>query len=329
MRSVQSLIVLCLLFLLFSCGIPLPGNDSGEGGSLTISVLPSGVGNRTILPDIDMNIAGYVVSGTGPDGASFQVETDGPSVTVNKLAFGDWQVTVEARNDDGIVIGSGSGSTMVHTGESSSVAVTVTPLEGYGTLDLTVAWNAADTDIPQIDAVLMPPAGAEQPLAFTISGGDTGTYHNEMIPVGYYTVVVRLLDNGERTMGAVEVVRVVKDGVSAGSFDFSEINKPGGSIIVGITPEMADPLTVSIGGLNPELPEGQSMTVTAGVAEDAGNVVYVWYLNGGSVGEGETLTIGSGLGIGPYNLAVTAITTDGTRAGSADAEFHVVETPVP
>jgi hypothetical protein len=150
-----------------------------------------------------------------------------------------------------------------------------------------------------------------------------------MIPVGYYTVVVRLLDNGITTMGAVEVVRVVKDGVSAGSFDFSEINKPGGSIIVGITPEMADPLTVSIGGLNPELPEGQSMTVTAGVAEDAGNVVYVWYLNGGSVGEGETLTIGSGLGIGPYNLSVTAVTTDGTRAGSADTEFHVVEAPVP
>jgi hypothetical protein len=122
----------------------------------------------------------------------------------------------------------------------------------------------------------------------------------------------------------------VKDGTSAGSFDFTEINKPGGSISVEISPEMGEPLTVSIEGAAAELPQGGSMTVSADVAEDVGNVVYVWYLNGAWVGTGDTITLGSGLEVDSVNrLDVTAITSDGTRAGDASATFHVVEPAVP
>jgi hypothetical protein len=288
-----------------------------------VSFTPSGIANRTILPDIDMNITGYVVSGSGPDGASFQVETTGTSVTVEKLTFGDWDVTVEVRNGDEIIIGSGQGSATVHTGQSAAVNITVTPLEGYGTLNLAVTWPAGDTEDPSIEASLIPAAGAVQALAFDTEPG-SATYHNENVPTGYYTLVVKLLDNGLVTMGAVEVVRIVKGGVSSAIIDFPEINKPGGDITVNITPEMADPLTVSISGQVAELPQGESMTVTANVAEDVGNVVYVWYVNGDAVGTGQTITLGNDLDMGVYRLDVTAFTADGLRAGSTSAMFHVV-----
>jgi len=56
----------------------------------------STIANRTILPDIDMNQAGFIVTGTGPDGSSFQKETTETMVEVKKLAFGEWTVVVES-----------------------------------------------------------------------------------------------------------------------------------------------------------------------------------------------------------------------------------------
>ena len=320
MKHILLFVAAAMVLAVFSC-VPPTG---GTAGSLTVSFSPSGIANRTILPDLDMEIAGYVVSGSGPDGASFQVETSGTSVVVEKLAFGDWTVTVEARNADEVVIGSGTGNATVHTGQSALVSITVTPLEGYGTLDLTVTWPAGDTENPALDASLIPAAGAAQTLDFATEPG-IATYHSETIPTGYHTLIVKLLDNGLLAMGAVDVVRIVKGGVSTGLFEFTEINQPGGNIEVNITPEMAEPLTVSMTGQVAELSQGMSMTVTASVAEPVGNVIYVWYVNGESVGSGQTVTLGSDLGIGVYRLDVTAFTADGLRAGSTGAMFHVVE----
>ncbi len=319
MKSTLLVSASLLLLLLFSCLPP----TAATAGALTISFSPTGVANRTILPDTDMNIASYAVTGAGPAGASFSVETSQTSVVVGSLAFGDWTVTVEAKNGDGVVIANGTGTTTVHTGQSSSVAVSVRPLDGVGVLDLAVTWNAADTELPAIDAQLVPVTGEARTLDFTITNGNTGTFHAEDVATGYHTLIVKLLDNGQLAMGAVEVVRIVDGGTSAGSFDFPEINKPGGSVIVTLTPEMADPLTVSIDGAVSMLALGQSMTVTANTAEAVDNVVYVWYLNGESVGTGNTFTFGSSLGIGVYRLDVTAVTADGTRAGSAGLTFNV------
>jgi hypothetical protein len=308
------------LFLLFSC---LPPTPAVVDGALTVNFSAAGVVNRTILPDVDMNVAAYTVTGAGPNEATFQVNTAQTSVTLNGLAFGDWTVTVEALNAAGIVIGSGTDVTTVHTGESSTVDITVTPLSGFGSLDLTVTWNAGDTDIPSIDAELIPASGATRTLGFTIIGRNIGLFHADNIPTGYHTLVVKLLDNGLLTMGAVDVVRIVKGGQSTGTFDFPEINKPGGTIVVNVTPQMADPLTVTIAGNVNPLIQGQSMTVTGNVAEAVGNVVFVWYLNGIGIGTGQSLTFGGALAAGIYRLDVTAVTADGLRAGSATASFNV------
>jgi len=326
MKQFLCLVLTSLLLVLFSCSPPV----AGVAGSLTVNFSPSGIAARTILPDVNMETARYIVSGAGPGGAHFETQTTGTSVTVNKLAFGDWTVTVEARNNENIVIGSGAGSTTVHTGESSIVSVTVTPLAGYGTLDLTLNWTASDTEYPSIDAVLLPATGSAQPLAFTITDGNKGTFNNAEIQAGYYTLIVKLLDNGLLAMGAVEVVRIVTGGVSTGTFDFSEINKPGGTIQVNITPNMGEPLTVSIDGVNSVLRQNQSMTASASIAEEVGNVTYVWYLNGESIGTGPEITLmGSAMNIGIYQLGVTAITADGTHAGSTSATFHVQTVVVP
>jgi hypothetical protein len=302
-----------------------PPGEAEIIGALAVSIAADYLMNRTIVPDIDMKPAAFIVSGTGPDSTSFQVETTGTDIVVTELAFGDWLVVVEDLNKDGQRIGSGMGSATIHTGQTASCTVKVVPYEGSGTLDLEVLWKAADVETPSIEAVLIPYAASVQDLNFSIDQtNDSAVFHDDAVATGYYTLVVKLLDNGLLTMGAVEVVRIIKDQVSHGTFEFYEINKPGGNIDVNITPEMADPLDVVINGNLPVIPRGGSMTLTAGVTNnDADAVVYVWYINGNSVDTGRSITVGDSLEDGYYNLIVTAFTTDGTRAGSTSCTFKV------
>jgi hypothetical protein len=297
---------------------PAP-SASGAGGSLTIQV-GNHINSQTLLPPISMTPVSYTISGSGPGGATFSQTTTGGSVTVNSLAFGSWSITVNAMNADGTLIGSGQAAASVHTGQTTTVAISVVPLTGNGTLNLTVSWTASQVEIPSIRASLTPPSGSATYLSFSINGSQA-TYSSTTIPAGYQTLTVQLLDNNVPVMGAVEVVRIVEGQTTSGTYAFTNVNQPGGSVQVNITPAMADPIPVSISGVPATITPGTSVTATASVSDGTTGVVYVWYLNGVSVGTGASFTFGNTLAAGYYRLDVTAYTA--TRAGSATASFQV------
>jgi DNA-binding beta-propeller fold protein YncE len=270
-----------------------------------------------------MNPVSYTVTGSGPGGATFSQTTTGAAVTVNSLAFGSWNITVNALNSDGTLIGSGQAAASVHTGQTTTVAISVVPLTGNGSLNLTVSWTASQVETPSIVASLTPPTGPATTLSFSINGSQA-TYSSTTIPAGYQTLTVQLMDNGIAVMGAVEVVRIVAGQTTSGTYAFTNVNQPGGSVQVNITPALADPIPVSISGVPATIGAGTSITATASVSDGTTGVVYVWYLNGVSVGTGASLTFGSALAAGYYRLDVTAYTS--TRAGSATASFQVTRT---
>ena len=293
-----------LLLAMAGCINPI----TETSGSLAVSV-GNDINAKTLTPAIDMDAASFTLTGVGPGSATFSITTSSGTVTVDALAFGRWTVTVSAFNAAGTLIGQGEGTTQVHTGETTVLVVRVTPLQGTGTLDLAVDWNAEDIDIPSLQAILTPALGTARTLPFTLSDGHA-EFSADDIPTGYHTLTLQLLDNGIVAMGAVQVVRIVKDQETSGTFAFPHVNKPGGSIQVSITPDMQDPITVSISGIAPQLTQGGSFTASASVPGGTGNVVYVWYLNGAS-----------------YRVDVTAFTANGKRAGSATVEFQVVQAP--
>ncbi len=316
---------LCLAALagLGACQLADTG-ASDEGGSLAVSL--SGATARTLLPSIDMNLASYDLSGTGPDGRTFSQSTTGASVVVSGLAFGDWIVTVSGKNAGGIIVGRGTGTATVHTGQQATIAITVTPLAGSGTISLGVTWVAVDVPTPSVSAELLPGAGAPIPLAFTVGSG-TATFISSGIPAGYYTLSLRLLDNSVLVMGAVEVVRIAAGQTTSGSFDFTRVNLGTGSIAIAISPVASDPIVVTMTGQSASITPDAFMTVTAGVPAGVGNVTYVWYVNGESKATGTSanpaFVVGSGLPVGFYHLDVTAFTADGSRAGAASHRFAV------
>ncbi len=222
---------LIVVLLLAACPNPIV---PGKGGVLTISI-NNNIDERTLLPPIDMDADSFSVIGTGPGGADFSQTTTGAPVTVSGLAFGSWSVTVNALNAGGTIIGSGQATVTVHTGQTTTATISVVPLEGNGTLDLTVTWTASQVDEASIEASLTPPSGPETPLGFGVTG-NVATYSSTTIPAGYQTLTVQLLDNGIPVMGAVEVVRIVAGQTTTGAYEFENVNRPGGSVQVHITP---------------------------------------------------------------------------------------------
>jgi uncharacterized repeat protein (TIGR02543 family) len=135
---------------------------------------------------------------------------------------------------------------------------------------------------------------------------------------GYYTLGFTLLDTGIVVAGAVDVVRIVTGQTTSGTYAFSTVNAPGGTIQVNINANMQNPLNVAIAGSSASLSQGSTQTLTASVSNYTGNVVYVWYVNGVSAATGSSFTFGSGTTAGyTYRIDVTAFTADGTQAGSA------------
>ncbi len=308
------------LFGAVSCQNPLAPAGEGVG---TLVVLINASAAQTLLPPIDMGAASYIVSGSGPEGSTFSQPGTTSTVTVANLKYGAWTVTVEALNAAGTVIGRGQQTTTVVTGQNTAVGVAVRPLDGYGTLDLKVTWNPAAVAVPAIKAQLVPATGATLNLSFNSTAAGTATYSSSTVPTGYHSLVLQLQDNGVLVMGAAETVRIVKDQVTSGTFDFQQVNGTGGQITVNITPEMRSPVAVTLSGQSAQIAKGSSMAVTASVPAGTGNVVYAWYLNGISQATGPAYTVVNTLAAGYYRLDVTAFTADGSRAGSASHSFQV------
>ncbi|MCP4135406.1 MAG: hypothetical protein GY754_30835, partial [bacterium] len=325
------------LFLLIStgCGTSESTSGSDRTGILNLEIVNKHSNSKIILPDIDMTPASYVINGTGPDGATFTVDSSETQVSVIELAFGTWALSVEGYNAAGTRIALGAGTAEVHTGETTNTDITVTPLTGNGTLNFVLTWEAADTETPSIESQLTSSDGTTQDLAFVITNGDTGTCTNDTLPAGYYALSVKLLDNGIYTMGAVEIIRIVEGAVTTGTIDFPEINKPGGTIDINITSDMQEPIDVSLSAVPETIASDAAVDVTASVPDGTGDVFHTWYVNGNFAAAGSTANpsytiTASALKLdGSYRLDVVTFSANGKRAGSKSASFTIAENIIP
>ena len=293
-----------------------PTSPVSDTGMLQIA-LANNINARTLAPTTDMNPASYAITGTGPSSATFSAATTGAVVTKNSLAIGAWTVVVNATNAAGVLIGTGTSSAQVNTGATTSVAVTVSPVSGTGTLSLAISWPASQVSTPSISASLAPALGASQALAFTISGAGA-SYLNAAVPTGYYTLTLTLLDNGIAVAGSADVVRIVAGQTTSGTYAITNVNSPGGSVAVTINPNLQNPLALSIAGAQTNQLAGSTQTLAASVSNYTGSVVYGWYVNGVvQAATASNFVFGAGMAAGYYQIDVTAYNSDRSQAGSA------------
>jgi hypothetical protein len=280
---------------------------------------------KTLLPAVSMDIADYEVSGDGPADETFRTNCATGNTEMTSLVAGEWIITVKAMNGDGTVIADGSTTTTVPAGGTANAAVAVTPLAGTGSLNLTVSWPSGVLAGPSVSGTITSPDGQPQQMSFTVSGSEATTSVTGL-SAGYHTLSVQVLDSGVVAAGGMEVARILADTNTTGTMTFQNVRPASGDVIVDITPDVDEPLTVSISGQVASIDQGTAMTVTASVSPDPGSVTYTWYLDGAKIGNGATISVGSTLDPGTYRLDVSAVSADGTQGGSTGCTFDVIGT---
>ena len=126
--------IILLVALLASCNMPgfMNSGHPSTGGAIAFQINASA--SKILVPSLDMNIATYAYTGTGPSGATFSAAASATAYTASNLVQGSWSVTVNGLNAAGTVIDTGTASVNVVTGQTATVNIIVAPIVGNGTL---------------------------------------------------------------------------------------------------------------------------------------------------------------------------------------------------
>jgi hypothetical protein len=310
-----------VLSLLYGCMMNASAPPE-QDGTLLLSFAKGGLfALETIEPELDMDIATYDVQGSGPGGAAFRQQgVTGTTVVQESLVPGRWTIVVYGLNAGGVIIGSGSVTVEVVSGQVASAEVTVVPLAGEGTLDVGVTWPQGVLADPSVSGILTPAGGLSEDVSFILAGDFLSANYLTSLPNGYYTLSTRLMDGSSMVWGTVEAVRIVAGELSSKVYALvRDVNR--GGLQLEITPDMQNPIEIGFNvAESVQLPPGGEVTVVATTSEAVDG--YQWYLQGVPLaGETtDTVTIGSGLEAGTYWLDLVVV-----KGGVLSSEGIVIE----
>lgn len=300
-----------LLSLMSACEVNDPISIMPDGkGSLQLNFSPVQFFlAKTIESDIDMQITDYSISGicaetdntceaTLSSGSNFETTLDP----------GTWTLTVQGLNSAGQLVGEGSTTVSIVSGETTTASVSITPLPGNGYLGLNVSWPAGVLENPAVAGTVTPTGGTAQNISFSMAGDGLSASYGDSLSAGYYQVSIQLTDNGTVMWGRNVAARIVRGGSSVENYALVEdVNK--GGLTLTINETMEQPVNITMSGAVESLTQGESMTVSASTDQAVSS--YQWYLQGQELtGEtGSSITIGSSLSPGNYYLDLVVKTS--------------------
>ncbi|MCK4907106.1 MAG: hypothetical protein KAS64_06130 [Spirochaetes bacterium] len=309
-----------LLIIVFSsCGNNIIDPNLKTKGSLTL-VFGFNTLSKTIVPDADMNIVSYDIQGNGPGGSTFSLlNITGNNVSINDLVIGSWTVVVYGKNAAGTTIGSGSSTAIVQADHSTPVSIIINPLNGNGTLSITISWDKEIPD-PNMTATLTKIGGTPAQINNFTYSINSFSYINSAVAPGYYTLQMQFGSGTNILWGATPVIRIIT-GLTTSVDLNTEIMENGLSI--NISNDLQNPIEVNINGGQDFLTCGTDMSLTA--VPELPVDTFAWYLNGTLIsGEiGNSLITGSTLNTGVHRIDV--IVTKGSVLSSTNIMFTVTE----
>ena len=166
-KSLSMFLIVALVALLVSCS-ENPGTTTMK---LILSTSSDGT-SRTLLPSDStlLDVTKYTISGTGPNGKTFTLNTDNSSVEIEGLTIGEWTVTAKGLNREGTELVSGT-STFRLTATASPQTIILNTLVGTGTFSYVLDWSLCDVLHPSMDVFLTGPDmdADEVPLVATLN----------------------------------------------------------------------------------------------------------------------------------------------------------------
>ncbi len=342
-KILKVLISTILLLFIVSCGGLTDDEVTYQNGTLVLTL--GSKESRTVTPDTDMIITTYLIEGSGPNTNTFSVEQGSldPVFVISYLREGDWSITVSAKNTAGVVVGEGSADVTISQLSTTSADISVEPIVGIGTLNVTIIIPDEEVVSSSITSYLVPQAEVEQYLSpegitteipilfdpYKVLTDEDGNIilpfesHDSDIDNGYYLMVITLEDEGKPIWIKNEMVRIIANEVTTMDYELTEqdLNQLEGNLSLDISENMLAPLEVSLEfDFTPTIDDGEDYGITATIAAIGNAASYLWILDGETqTNTNSNLFLTHLIVDRIYQL--TVIVTDGSQIGSATKIF--------
>lgn len=318
-RLLTSLMIVLMLLVMPSC------EESRTHGTMRINLEK---GTRSIVPSgYPLEVEEYRITGTGPQGADFKVETERTSITVEGLISGEWVLEAEGMNAHGDVMVRGS-TVFSFSSSNTNATITLDKLMGKGSLNVTLKWDPSlIIGEAEVTLSIRPQYGSdtEKVLELTTFSEHSGTatYKGSDYEAGSYILSAKLYDNGILAAGCAEAVRIAGDQESKGEIVFDLDKNPTEPGTLEITNSTGVPVKFTIEGIEDTVEADTPVSVSlVSETESVDNFQVSWHLNGEKIGEGSVLEFTPPLGV--HRLDAVASSSLIGSTGSTSVNFEAV-----
>lgn len=252
---------------------------------------------RTITPSDSWKIAQYSIDGLHSDGTSVSLKSAETSLNL-QLKPGDWVFTVEALTQAGQEVACGTQSARLQPGRSAILVVNLLPLEGSGSLELSISssypLSAGEKIAGSLNFLGLPgyPDTDESPsVPIEIQPGQS-VFSLPSVRAGYHELSLCLIDSDNNPSGGLAEVVLVLAGFQTKASCTVEVGFSG----LSFSPKLVDPspLSAPVCSVNHVLAHGTSVAplVVLTGGEQAGEISASWYFNGRKHGSGLVVSPG-------------------------------------
>ena len=272
-------LIISAVLIIMGCGhnYSPPDKTAYSGTLLVLNFNSMSVSSKTIVPDVTMDVVSYDVSGTNL-GKNFNETINADELlVVDDLAVGHWVINAEAKNDVGKIIASGYTGIDIFAGKITNETLTVTPLDGTGTLSLTVDWTDASqfTNTTTVTGYLTPAGESAASINFDASGDKAAT-HTSTLDKGYYLLSAHVQE-GTETWNYIDTLRIIYNEITSATINVADIYYTG-DININIDDDLENPIDITFSGALSNITPGTIMTVTAACSPLP--ETYLWYIDG-------------------------------------------------
>ncbi len=239
MRKSLGLVALAIAVLVTMLSVFI-GCSNEIDGSLTgsLTVRTSSANARTISPTpAEIGIVSYKVNGVYSDTITAfpEVTSSSNDITVENLLVGDWTITLDGLNENGVVIATKTQVVTIYERQNTEATFYLELFSGTGTVSIEIQWPSSVTSFTQIKGTITPAVTGKEGFLVAASTatpleGDFKSI-NQVInefPTGSYQFKLEFLDAADNSVGLTyrEALNVYKNMTSSKTYTIPEVVFP-------------------------------------------------------------------------------------------------------
>jgi alpha-tubulin suppressor-like RCC1 family protein len=284
-KAFTSIIILCSIMVLFGCPEFLQNH-----GSLVLE-LDSDMEAKSIDLQTSVEITQYNIRGKGPGNETFEVlGVTSTTHTQMNLIPGEWKIDVVGVNNSHKELSIGTKTVTIAERKTTYTSILCIPLEGEGTVTLTLTWPTSEIGTPRIEAWIQMVRDIHDEMirdednTITMTPGTGTATGTKNVQAGTYVVGIELYDDygsGKLVWSTMESPRIYAGQTSAGAWnltssDISSIES--GGVNVNVESFINERIDVQINATVTQSAEGAIIKTQATLEPDPS--IYKWYLDG-------------------------------------------------